>query len=305
MSRRLPPFAALRAFEAAARHDNFTQAALELNVSPSAISHQIKQLEEHLGVCLFYRANGVLSPTELARDYLAEISRALNILEVATARIELKASSKTLTINLYMSLAASWLVRRLSSFQSANPKVEIRLITSLKPLDFTGSDVDLAIHYLTEPPVGMPYLFLFEEIMFPVCSPGLAASISTRPMACSLAQETVIYCDTEPDEWRTWWASQGMSEIKQSQEIRVDTRFLGLQAAVDGLGVAMARTPYADDDLRAGRLVAPFAAQVSTGWGYYLIWPERKAKLDSLVRFVAWAKEQCNGTRSSAPVGGG
>jgi len=303
MNRRLPPFAALRAFEAAARHGNFTKAAFELSVSPSAISHQVKQLEERLGVCLFYRENGVLELTEPARVYFAEISQALNLLEVASARIELNLSSKSLTINLFPSLAASWLLRGLNSFHSANPTVDVRLITSLKPIDFAGSDIDLAIRYLAEPPAGMPFLFLFEEIVFPVCSPRLAAVLGSRPMADTLAQETLIYCDTQPDEWPTWWASQGQSAIAQSRQIRVDNRLLALEAALDGLGVAMARTPYADHDLRTGRLVAPFAEQISTGWNYYLVWPERKAKIDSLVRFVAWVREYCNGARSSTLVG--
>jgi LysR family glycine cleavage system transcriptional activator len=303
MNRRLPPFAALRAFEAAARHSNFTKAALELSISPSAISHQVKQLEDRLGVCLFYRVNGVLELTELARAYFAEIGHALNLLEVASARIELNSSSKSLTINLFPSLAASWLLRGLSLFHSANPAVDVRLITSLKPIDFTGSDIDLAIRYLTEPPAGMPFYFLFEEVVFPVCSPGLAAAIGTRPMADALTQETLIYCDTQPDEWGGWWASQGQPAITQSRQIRVDSRLLAIEAALDGLGVAMARTPYADHHLRAGRLVAPFAKQISTGWNYYLIWPERKSKIDNLVRFVDWIREYCNGTRSSALVG--
>ena len=302
MNRRLPPFAALRAFEAAARHSNFTKAALELSISPSAISHQVQQLEERLGVCLFYRVNGVLELTEPARVYFADIGQALDLLEVASARIELDSSSKSLTINLFPSLAASWLLRGLSLFHSANPTVEVRLITSLKPIDFTGSDIDLAIRYLTEPPAGMPFLFLFEEVVFPVCSPGLAAAIGTRPMADALTQETLIYCDTQPEEWGDWWASQGQPAIAQSRQIRVDSRLLAIEAALDGLGIAMARTPYADHDLRAGRLVAPFAKQISTGWNYYLIWPERKAKIDNLVRFVAWVREYCNGACSSALV---
>jgi LysR family transcriptional regulator, glycine cleavage system transcriptional activator len=305
MNRRLPPFAALRAFEAAARHSNFTKAALELSVSPSAISHQVKQLEEQLGVCLFYRVNGLLELTEPARAYVAEISQAFNLLEVASARIDLNSSSKSLTINLFPSLAASWLLRGLSSFHSANPTVDVRLITSLKPIDFNGSDIDLAIRYLTEPPPRMPSLFLFDEVVFPVCSPGLAAAVGTRPMAGALAQETLIYCDTEPDEWCLWWASQGQPALAQPHQIRVDNRLLAIEAALDGLGVAMARTPYADQYLRAGRLVAPFSKQISTGWKYYLIWPERKAKIDNLVRFVAWAREHCNGARSSALVGAG
>jgi len=299
MNRRLPPFAALRAFEVAARHGNFTKAALELSVSPSAISHQVKQLEERLGVCLFYRENGTLELTEPSRVYFAEISQALDLLEIASARIELNLSSKSLTINLFPSLAASWLLRGLNTFHSANPAVEVRLITSLKPIDFTGSDIDLAIRYLTEPPTGMPYLFLFEEIVFPVCSPSLAAAIGARPMDDALAQETLIYCDTQPEEWPMWWAAQGQPAITPSRQIRVDNRLLALEAALDGLGIAMARTPYADRDLRAGRLVAPFAQQISTGWNYYLVWPERKAKIDSLVRFVAWVREYCTGVLSS------
>src|ERR1019366_10343170 len=244
MNRRLPPFAALRAFEAAARHSNFTKAALELSISPSAISHQVKQLEERLGVCLFYRVNGVLELTEPARVYFAEIGQALNLLEVASARIELNSSSKSLTINLFPSLAASWLLRGLSLFHSANPTVEVRLITSLKPIDFTGSDIDLAIRYLTEPPAGMPFLFLFEEIVFPVCSPRLAAAVSTGLMADTLAQATLIYCDTQPEEWPMWWASQGQPAITQSRQIRVDSRLLAIEAALDWRGAPTVGTPY-------------------------------------------------------------
>lgn len=295
MPRRLPPFATLKSFEAAARHCSFTKAAFELGVTPSAISHQVKQLEDQLGVCLFYRLNSALELTEPAREYLATITNAFDMLEVATSRIERSLASESLTINLFPSLAALWLLPGLSSFQSDNPAVDVRLITSLKPIDFAGSDIDLAVRYLAEPPADTPFQFLFEEVVFPVCSPRVADSVRSRSMAEALARETLIYCDTKLDEWPLWRASHGQPEAERSRHIRVDNRLLALEAALDGLGFVMARTPYADHSLRAGRLVAPFSEKIATGWSYYLVWPERKAKIVNLARFVAWAREHRNG----------
>lgn len=291
MARRLPPFATLKAFEAAARHCNFTKAAAELGVTPSAVSHQIKQLEEQLGACLFYRSNNALDLTDPARGFLASITQAFDVIEVATSRIERSVGSQTLTINLFPSLAALWLLPGLSSFQAENPSVDVRLMTSLTALDFAGSDIDIAVRYLTEPPAEMPFQFLFEEVVFPVCAPALAAAVADLSMAEALARETLIHCDTQLDEWPLWRAAHGQPDGARSRQIRVDNRLLAIEAARDGLGFVMARTPYADHSLRAGRLVAPFAETVTTGWGYYLVWPERKAKIASLKRFVGWARQ--------------
>lgn len=295
MVRRLPPFATLKAFEAAARHCNFTKAALELGVTPSAISHQIKQLEDQLGACLFYRLNSALELTGPAREYLVTITSVFDMLEVATSRIERSLASESLTINLFPSLAALWLLPGLSAFQSDNPSVDVRLITSMKPIDFSGSDIDLAVRYLNEAPTDTPFQFLFEEVVFPVCTPGLAAAIRGRSMAEALSGETLIYCDTQLDEWPLWRAAHGQIEPERPRQIRVDNRLLALEAALDGLGLVMARTPFADHSLRAGRLVAPFAERIVSGWSYYLVWPERKAKIVNLARFVAWARKHRTG----------
>lgn len=311
MARSLPPFAALRAFEAAARHSSFKLASQELNLSPSAISHQIRSLEDYLGVCLFHRTGNALELTDTARSYWNDVATALNILEAASSRIEMERDDASLVINLFPSLASTWLLPRLKGFKAAHRDVDIRIVSSLEPVQFTGSDIDLSVRYSKNPPADAMSAFLFEEEIVPVCSPSFLEQNEPFHDPRSIAGSTLIYCINHPTEWTDWFRAAGIDHVGPSKRLDMDTRnpeghvdtgggfmpansieldnrALVIEAARDGLGFAMARTPYADRLLRAGELTVPVDLRVRTGMSYYLCWPERKAKFRNVVSFRNW-----------------
>src|ERR1700757_1673158 len=182
MTARLPSLNGLRAFEAAARHLSFTQAASELNVTQTAISHQIRRLEEELGIRLFIRKNRALALTPQARDYLPGVRAAFNDLRLATDRLLRKDDHNVLTISTLASLAAKWLLPRLSTFQEAHPGIDVRITTSTSLVDFRGGDVDAAIRYGRGHWQGLRAQWLMADELFPVCSPTLLKG--DRPLSC-------------------------------------------------------------------------------------------------------------------------
>ncbi|MEX3009570.1 LysR substrate-binding domain-containing protein [Hoeflea sp. TYP-13] len=312
MARSLPPFAALRAFEAAARHCSFKQAAEELNLSPSAISHQIKSLEDYLGVCLFQRTRNALELTDLAQAYWSDVAAAMNILEAASSRVEKERDDASLVINLFPSLVSTWFLPRLNTFKSENRDVDIRIVSSLDSIPFTGSDIDVAIRYSEHKPAEVMSAFLFKEEIVPVCSPSYVEEYGPFANPQAILEATLIYCINHPTEWTGWFREAGLEEIVPARRMDMDTRnnsgrpligangyapaarveldnrALVIEAARDGLGIAMARTPYADRYLRNGNLVIPFDLKIKTGMNYYLCWPERKAKFPNVRNFCDW-----------------
>src|SRR5215469_7786177 len=173
MTTRLPSLNGLRAFEAAARHLSFTQAAAELNVTQTAISHQIRRLEQELGLRLFVRKNRALALTPTAKDYLPGVRAAFNDLRLATDRLLRKDADNVLTISTLASLAAKWLLPRLAAFQEAHPGIDVRITTSPSQVDFKGGDVDAAIRYGRGTWTGLRAEWLMADELFPVCSPSL------------------------------------------------------------------------------------------------------------------------------------
>lgn len=288
MARSIPPFASLRAFEAAARHCSFKKAAEELNLSPSAISHQIKSLEVHLGICLFQRTGNALEMTETARSYWSEVAAALNTLEAASARVEKARDDASLVINLYPSLVSTWLLPALGAFKSNNRDVDIRIVSSLEPIPFTGSDIDVAIRYGDQKPADVMSRFLFAEDIVPVCSPSFLAAHGPFHDPGSILGSTLIYCINNPTEWSQWLGAAGLADIVPTRRMDLDNRALVVEAALGGLGCAMARTPYADRFLQSGDLVIPFDFRFTTGMNYYLCWPERKARFRHVKSFRNW-----------------
>ena len=196
MAARLPSLNGLRAFEAAARHLSFTQAASELNVTQTAISHQIRRLEEELGIRLFIRKNRALALTPQARDYLPGVRAAFNDLRLATDRLLRKDDDKVLTVSTLASLAAKWLLPRLTAFQEAHPGIDVRITTSTALVDFKNGDVDAAIRYGRGNWPGVRAEWLMADEGFPVCSPALLsgkkaaadARGSARPRAAAHQQ---------------------------------------------------------------------------------------------------------------------
>jgi len=287
---RLPSLNGLRAFEAAARHLSFTLAAAELNVTQTAISHQIKRLEQELGVKLFLRQNRALALTPQARDYLPGIRAAFNDLRLATDRLLRKDNDRVLTVSTLSSLAAKWLLPRLSAFQEAHPGIDVRITTSTALVDFAKDDVDAAIRYGRGRWPGLRADWLMADQLFPVCSPALLTG--GRPLACpqDLAEHTLLHTSGGyDDDWRLWLTAAGLPpDISKLPGLTFDMTFMTVQAAIDGLGVAIGRTSYVETDIAKGRLVVPFKIALPDEWGFYLVSPLASADSPKLTAFRQW-----------------
>ena len=289
MTARLPSLNGLRAFEAAARHLSFTQAASELNVTQTAISHQIRRLEEELGIRLFIRKNRALALTPKARDYLPGVRAAFNDLRLATDQLLRKEDDHVLTVSTLASLAAKWLLPRLTAFQEAHPGIDVRITTSTALVDFRGGDVDAAIRYGRGNWPGLRADWLMADEVFPVCSPGLLNG--KRPLKCpeDLREHVLLHTTNNYDDWRQWLTAAGLpSDISKQPGITFDLILMTVQAAIDGIGVAMGRTSYVQDDIAKGRLVVPFKIALPADAGFYLVSPEGAPDTPKLRAFRQW-----------------
>ncbi len=294
MARKLPPFASVRAFEAAARHCSFKEAGQELTLTPSAISHQVKSLEDFFGLLLFYRHHSRLVLTDAGSQYLLDLTKILDQLEVATGRVVSSQETSALTINLFPSLASAWLVSRIPSLREEYPEINLRLITSIEPLDFKSSEIDFAIRYLKKSEVrkriksGFKVDLLMNETIIPVCSNDYIKASAPLIEAADILGHALIFCDTEADEWQLWCDAVGVVYDEHPQRVVVDNRALAIKAAVDGLGIAMGRTPIHDDYITGGRLITPLPFELATGYAYYLVYTERKGQMRSAQNFRKW-----------------
>src|SRR5882672_7134390 len=285
MTARLPSLNGLRAFEAAARHLSFTVAASELNVTQPAISHQIRRLEEELGIRLFIRQNRALALTPEARDYLPGVRAAFNDLRLATERLLRRDNDHVLTISTLASLAAKWLLPRLSAFQEAHPGIDVRITTSTGLVDFKSGDVDAAIRYGRGHWPGLRADWLMADELFPVCSPALLAGKKPLQRPEDLADHVLLHSSAgNDDDWRLWLTAAGLPANLSKQ-----------------LGVAMGRTSYVEADIAKGRLVVPFKIALPADAGFYLVSPEAKADTPKLSAFRQWLKASIHGKPEKLP----
>ena len=300
----LPPFASLRAFESAARHLNFARAAEELSVTASAISHQIKQLETYLDVQLFRRVGRGIVLTGHGQEYLPDIRDALNCIGLATSRLRNTSGNRRLTIFVLGLFAARWLTPRISSFQDLHPEIEVRLVTSTTPVDFRCVEADMAISFGRGDWSGTHCDLIMEETFFPVCSPQLIADHGPIERPKDLTCCKLIHNIQHPNEWQLWYEAAGVHDIETESYLELDTLALALQAAVEGLGVAIGRQPLVAEDLEYGRLVAPLDIEASTGDAYYLVYPLGRAKKPTLVAFRQWMLREASKTKTKKELQG-
>jgi LysR family glycine cleavage system transcriptional activator len=290
MATRLPSLNGLRAFEAAARHLSFTAAANELNVTQTAISHQIRRLEEELGVRLFVRQNRSLTLTAEAKEYLPGIRAAFNDLRLATDRLLRKDGDRVLTVSTLASFAAKWLLPRLSTFQQAHPDIDVRITSSTSLVDFRRDDVDAAIRYGRGHWSGLRADWLTADELFPVCSPALLKGDKPLQSPQDLVHHTLLHSSGGyDDDWRLWLTAAGQpSDISKQPGLSFDLILMTVQAAIDGLGVAMGRTSYVEGDIAKGRLVVPFKIALPADAGFYLVSPQARAESAKLSAFRQW-----------------
>lgn len=293
MKRRLPPLNALRAFEASARHLSFAAAADELGVTPPAISHQVRQLEEFLGVALFRRLTRKVALTEEGRACLPLLTEAFDRMADAVARIGHGDDSGLLTVSVAPSFAAKWLVPRAEAFRAAHPDIDLRISPNMELVDFRTDDVDVAIRFGRGGYAGMREDKLFSEVIAPLCSPALLEGPRALRTPADLARHTLLHDDSglapgpTPD-WRMWLRLAGHEEIDSSRGPRFSYADHALQAAVEGQGVVLGRLSLARADLAAGRLVKPFGREMATEFGYYLLRSDRGPERPKVAAFRDW-----------------
>ncbi|HZB91257.1 MAG TPA: transcriptional regulator GcvA [Stellaceae bacterium] len=285
----LPSLNGLRAFEAAARHLSFTRAAAELNVTQTAISHQIRRLEAQLGLRLFLRRNRSLRLTREAQEYLPAVRAAFEDLRLATERMLKGGSDQLLIVSTMASLAAKWLLPRLAAFQERHPGIEVRISSSSHLVDFRREEVDLAIRYGRGSWPGLRADWLMAEDIFPVCSPALLDGPKPLKKPQDLAHHTLIHGSLSREDWQLWLTAAGLSkELAARRGLTFDLSLMALQAAIDGLGVALGRSAFVEADIAAGRLVVPFAMKLPAEAGYYVVAPEETADTPKIALFREW-----------------
>jgi LysR family glycine cleavage system transcriptional activator len=224
----LPSLNGLRAFEAAARHLSFTRAAAELNVTQTAISHQIRRLEEQLGMRLFVRKNRALMLTREAQAYLPSVRAAFEDLRQATERLKQRDRAGLLTVSTTPSLAAKWLVTRVAQFQEAHSGIEVRISASTHLVDFRREEVDMAIRYGHGNWPGLRADWLMTEDIFPVCSPALLTGDKPLRRPEDLAQHTLLHATASREDWQLWLTAAGLpTEIAQRRGVRTRVDFFG------------------------------------------------------------------------------
>jgi len=270
MARKLPPLNGLRAFEAAARHLSFTQAAEELFVTQAAISHQVKGLEEVLGVALFRRVNRGLLLSEAGQTLFPAVREGLDTMAAAVTQLNLSNRQKVLTVSTLDSIASAWLVPRLGNFRARRPDLDVRLTMSDGLVDFARDDVDLAIRYGRGNWPGCQVQFLMNEEIFPVASPGLLANNPPIEHPRDLAQFTLLH-DTLPEGWDDWFRAHAVEDITPKGHIAIAHSHIIVQAAAAGHGIALGRGVLVRDALSTGKLVRLFDASIRVGYGYYAV----------------------------------
>ncbi len=290
--RRLPPLNALRAFEAAARHLNFSRAADELSVTPGAVSQQIQNLEDYVGASLFKRTPKGLLLTDAAQTALPALREAFDRLAEAASLLTAAVDGRRLTLTAAPSFAAKWLVPRLGRFEEAHPLVDVWLSADMELVDFAAGEVDLAIRYGSGRYPGLETVRLMNETVIPVASPDLIAANPLNDPS-DLSHHILLH-DGSPDaddscpDWSMWLAARTVKGVDGNRGPRFNQSSLVIEAAVGGRGVALAKRTLAQDDLDAGRLVAPLQIATAVDFAYHVVHPKAKGRLPQVKAFVSW-----------------
>ncbi|WP_109505134.1 transcriptional regulator GcvA [Pseudomonas aeruginosa] len=291
---------ALRAFEASARHQSFSAAAAELNVTPAAVGQLVRNLEDWLGTPLFHRGTSGrirLIPTEAAERALPHIQAGFDRLAIGLERLKEGATSGVLTVTVSPAFAAKWLLPRIEGFHTAWPDTDVRLDTNLRPVDFVAQRIDVGVRYGLGSWPGLVAEKLMDEEVYPVCSPNLLVDATRLQAPEGLARETLIH-DLSMDShtgfptWERWLEKASLTNISTTRGMKINNSAAVLQAAIDGQGVALARSVMARDDLAAGRLVRLFPhISFESALAYYVVYRPECASLPSQKAFRDWLFE--------------
>src|SRR6516162_11176481 len=271
--RSLPQLNALRSFEAAARHQSFTRAADELCVTQGAVSHQVKALEAELGLKLFNRGLRGLAITEPGRNYLAAVQDAFDRIALGTDRLLQRQQAGIVTVSTSPDFAAKWLVSRLGRFSEAHPEIELKISATMHHADFAREDVDLAIRHGDGNWPGLNAVNLTAEELFPVCSPKLVTSRGGIREPEDVLRFPLLHLDDRFD-WSRWLEAAGAPSEGLLHGPILNHASMLIDAAIDGQGIALARTMLAANDLITGRLVRPFRTALPLKNTYWMVCPK-------------------------------
>lgn len=290
-------FKAVQAFEAAARLSSFALAAEELFVTPSAVSHQIKFLEDQFGVQLFHRVHRAVVLTDAGRRYAEEISAAFARIETATRDLGRLTKSDILTIHCTPSFATQWLMPRLARFSAKHPDIDVRLNASKEAVDLIGGAVDVDIRYGSKniQPAGVVAVVFPPETIVPLCSPELSDGSHPIRVPEDLAHHTLIHSEVCLVSWRDWARKHRDVKLDLKRGPRFDRSFMSISAAVDGLGVCLESLLLAQRELETGRLVAPLGFDGLKVLGYTFNVLKSSADLPKVRNFHDWLLSELMG----------
>jgi LysR family transcriptional regulator, glycine cleavage system transcriptional activator len=310
MGRKLPPLNALKAFEAAARHLSFNKAAQELCVTQGAVSRQIQVLEKHLGTPLFRRMSRSVEMTEQGRLLFPSVHYALDELEKAARRIKGADRAKILTISTSPTFALKWLYPRLFRFSEQEPDIEIRTITTAEAVDFSRDDIDVALRIgrfdptdnVTGPrinytsigePRGIKVARLMDDKPIPVCSPGFLDRHGPFHSLADFEEDMLIHMASRLDEWHEWYSAEGLQPPINRKHV-YGHFYLGVEAALRGLGIALVPHVHVQDDIAAGLLVVPLKCETTTKGAYYFLSRSRQWSVPKIAAFRRWIVAESN-----------
>ncbi|NKB52178.1 MAG: transcriptional regulator GcvA [Rhizobiaceae bacterium] len=299
MAYRLPSLNSLRAFEAAARLLSFQKAAEELFVTPSALSYQIRQLEEYIETPLFNRLNRAVTLTEAGRRLYPGVHDGFESLQGAVRTVEHSRQSNVLVVSSGPAFGAKWLAPRVYRFVDAHPDIELRIAASLKLTDFNTDEVDVALRFGEGDYPGLFAEPLFDELALPLISPDLVDKFGGTFGPEDLAKVTLLHDDassftTEVVDWTNWLEQEGLGHIDGTKGPRFNHADHGLDAAVDGAGIVLGRLSLAMRDIRSGRLVAPFDTYVKATVGFHFVVPPSSLDLPHVATFYKWLRAEAD-----------
>ncbi len=296
MARHFPSLDLLEGFEAAARHLSFTKAGEELFLTQSAVSRQIKELEDQLGVPLFHRRHRALVLTEAGQQFYAATAQVLTTMRTATSRLKVQSGRKPLSVTTTNSFAALWLVPRLAGFTRTHPGVDVRIMAETKVQDLDRDGLDLAIRHGPASLAGPNAVRLFGERVFPVCSPKLLKKNPLREPA-DLKHHVLLQYD-DPDgrhpwlHWKSWLEVAGVPDLRPAATLSFSGFEQIIPAAVAGHGVALGRSPLVKDLLAGNELVAPFKTTSDPARAYFIVASKSAAGRPEVTGFIEWLKEE-------------
>jgi LysR family glycine cleavage system transcriptional activator len=289
--RKLPPLNAVRAFEAAARHVSFTKAAQELQVTHGAISKQVAILEEWLGLDLFNRSKSQVILTPSGKEFLSSLTPALDRIAVSASQLVDKSIANTFQISAPPTFTLRWLIPRISTFQKKIEQIDIKLTTSIAPVNFSVGEYDVAIRGATAALLNNVSIPFMTETIVPVCHPDLLEKGQLQHLN-DISKQTLISYDTEPLAWKDWLHDAYASHIKPANQLQFEQMYFALQAAAEGLGIVLVPLFLVADEIIEGKLILPFGLLAARTRKYYLNAPLSIPQNPVIEKFTQWLAQE-------------